>query len=103
MKFRQWIALEIPGLNGNAWQVSAVQPLSTNTASQIAIYVSFIQYGAYSTLEESEGVPIQANEMPKAEIHLWANYVETGGLIIPDSRKNVLNSCEEGWWFSVNP
>ena len=103
MAYTPWSDLEVSGLNGSVWQTSAVQTLTTTRTPQMAIYVILLEYGPYPTPEDAKITPIPENEIPKAEIHLWVTYVESGNPIIPDSYKNIIKSCKEGWWFIVRP
>jgi hypothetical protein len=104
MKHEQWTELPISGLSGNAWQVSAVFTPTISSKPQAALYVSFLEYEGFSTPELSNiGTP-QYNVIPKAEIHLWFSYSETGDkVIIPERQRTILKTCKNGWWEAINP
>jgi hypothetical protein len=104
MMHGQWAEFPISGFSGDAWQVSAIYTPAISSMPQAALYVSFIEYEGRITPEQSNlGTP-QYNVIPKAEIHLWFSYLETGEkVIIPERQRTILKTCKNGWWVAINP
>ena len=99
MIYQPWAELSISGLNGKAWQTSAIGSAGAPDNARYALYITFIEYRQITTPEPATEKSPEITDFSNMEIHAWIDYLATNDEIQPGWHQEVLRTCINGWWL----